>query len=162
MSRTPSAVRVLSLAVVLILAATPFAGAAPKESKEAVKITATADKPDADGKQTVTITLEIDKDWHLYANPVKNAMMTDSQTVVKILANNKELADTQIKYPAGKEKKDADFGNYNIYEGKVEVTATVRRAKDDTTPLEISLQISACDDKKCLLPSTVKMKAEQK
>ena len=44
--------------------------AAPLKSDSVVKATAAAAKPDADGKQTVTLTLAIDKGWHLYANPV--------------------------------------------------------------------------------------------
>ena len=150
-----------ALAVAVLLAAYSRAASAP-ESKDAVKITATADKPDADGKQTVTITIDIQKPWHLYANPVKNEDMVNSQTVVKFAANNKPLTDATIKYPAGVEKKDATVGNYMIYEGKVEITATVRRAKDDTSPLEVSVQVAACDENKCLLPSTVKVKAEPK
>ncbi len=51
---------------------------AEKTSADVVKATATADKPDADGKQTVTITLNIEKPWHLYANPVEVKELLDS------------------------------------------------------------------------------------
>jgi Disulphide bond corrector protein DsbC len=146
----------------LLWAFTPQAWAQPKESKDAVKITATCDKPDADGKQNVTITIDILANWHLYANPVKNDMMVDSQTIVKIAASGKKLDDAVIKYPQGKEKKDAMVGNYDIYEGKIEIKAAVKRAKDDATPLDISVQLSACDDSKCLLPSTIKVKPDSK
>jgi hypothetical protein len=151
----------LVVAAVLFSSWLPVASAAP-ESKDAVKITATADKPDSDGKQTVTITIDIQKPWHLYANPVKNEDMVNSQTVVKITANDKPLDKTAIKYPTGTEKKDATVGNYMIYEGKIEITATVRRAKDDTNPLEAAVTLSACDETKCLMPSTVKVKVEPK
>ena len=135
--------------------------AAPTDSKDAVKITATAAKPDADGKQTVTIALDIDQKWHLYANPVKNEDMVNAQTVVKFAPGSK-LEDVQIKYPEGKELKDAVVGNYRIYEGKVEITASVRRAKDDTKPLEVSVLVQACSDTTCLLPSTIAVKVEPK
>jgi DsbC/DsbD-like thiol-disulfide interchange protein len=162
-SRLARRAGLLVLAVGMLFAGRLGAASAgdAKESKDAVKITATAGKPDADGKQTVTIAVDIDRGWHLYANPVKNEDMVNSQTVVKFLPGAK-LEDVQIKYPEGKEKKDADVGNYQIYEGKVEITANVRRAKGDTSPLEVSVQISACDEKKCLMPSTVKIKVEQK
>jgi hypothetical protein len=167
MSRSSLVPRTVSLTLPLLFAATvlccrpPIASAAP-ESKDAVKITATADKPDADGKQIVTITIDIQKPWHLYANPVKNEDMVNSQTVVKFNANNKAVGDAQIKYPAGTEKKDATVGNYMIYEGKIEITATVRRAKDDPSLLEAAVTLSACDETKCLMPSTVKVKVEPK
>jgi DsbC/DsbD-like thiol-disulfide interchange protein len=132
----------------------------PKESKDAVKVTATADKPDGSGNQNVTITLDIDPKWHLYANPVKNEDMVSAQTVVKLAAGAK-LEDVKITYPPGKQKKDS-AGTYDIYEGKVEIKATIRRAKDDNSPLDASIQVSACDEVKCLLPSTIKIKVEPK
>jgi hypothetical protein len=46
--------------------------AQPKKSDAYVKVTAKGDKPDADGKQTVTVTIQIEKGWHIYANPVSN------------------------------------------------------------------------------------------
>jgi DsbC/DsbD-like thiol-disulfide interchange protein len=150
----------LLTAGVLLGANTPQASAQPKESKDAVKIAATADTPDADGKQNVTMAIDIQAGWHLYANPVNNQDMVSSQTVVKIAAGGK-LEDVKITYPAGKTKKDT-AGNYDIYEGKIVIKATVKRAKDDTSPLDISVMLSACDENKCLLPSTVKVKADSK
>jgi hypothetical protein len=145
-----------------LLAAEPI-GAAPKNDKSSasvVKVTATADKPDADGKQIVTITLAMDKDWHTYANPVGNEDLETTQTVVTIGAKVKPT-EVKIDYPKGKLIKDSVLGNYSIYEDKVTIKATVRRAKGDTSPLEVSVKISACIDtpklKKCLMPATVKV-----
>jgi hypothetical protein len=139
------------------------ATAAPKNDKTSasvVKVTATADKPDADGKQSVTITLMIDKDWHTYANPVGNEDLESTQTVVTIGAKVKPT-EVKIDYPKGKLIKDSVVGNYSIYEDKVTIKATVRRAKGDTSPLEVSVKISACIDtpklKKCLTQATVKV-----
>jgi len=90
MSRNRLAPRALSLILPLLVAVSllcfrpPVLSAAP-DSKDAVTITATADKPDADGKQTVTLTLAIDAGWHLYANPVGNEDLKSVQTVVKAL-----------------------------------------------------------------------------
>ncbi len=152
----PSRLALLSLATSLLFAPSLVA-ADFRESKDAVKISATADKPNAEGTQTVTITIDIQQPWHLYANPVRNEDIVGSQTVVKLSGKNIKPDDVKIKYPEGRETKDKDAGTYWIYQGKVEITATVRRAKDDTSPLDLSVQLSACDESKCLLPSTVKM-----
>src|SRR5262249_33401290 len=50
----------------------PAAQGGAKRSDSVVKVTAKAEpeKPGADGKQVVIVTLIIDKGWHLYANPV--------------------------------------------------------------------------------------------
>lgn len=126
-----------------------------KKSDSVVKATATASKLGDDGKQTVTITLDIEKPWHLYANPVENEDVANAQTVVTV-ASKAKLASVKIAYPAGKLKKDK-LGDYKIYEGKVTIKAEIRRAKGDTGPLEVSIKLQACDAKSCLFPSTVKL-----
>ncbi len=98
------------LAVALAAVLTCSAGTARaqiKKSDSVVKVTAQADKPDADGKQTVAITLDIDKDWHLHANPVENEDLTNTQTVVVISAKVKP-EDIKIDYPAGKLHEDRE------------------------------------------------------
>jgi uncharacterized protein len=125
-------------------------------SANVVKATATADNPDADGKQTVTITLAITKPWHLYANPVDNKDLTETQTVINVSAATKP-SKVDIAYPAGKLKKDDIAGDYKIYEDTVTFKATVVRAKGDTSPLTVEVKVQACDDNRCLLPGTIKV-----
>src|ERR1017187_6268699 len=68
---------VMSLAVML-----PAQAGQKSESK--VKASATATKAGDDGKQTVTITLEIVKGWHIYANPVGAEDFEGNKTSVTI------------------------------------------------------------------------------
>ena len=128
------------------------AGAGKSESK--VKATASATKIDADGKQTVTITLDIEKGWHLYANPVRhnNDFLNSNKTVVKVAGK----VSFKVKYPEGKTKTDKDE-QYDIYIGVIKITADVVREKGNTAPLEITVGVSACDDKNCLAPGSVKL-----
>jgi len=65
----------------------------------------------------------------------------------------------KIKYPAGKTVVDKKE-KYDIYEGLVKIEAVVKRARDDVSPLEISVAIQACDSKVCLQPSTLKLVAK--
>lgn len=125
-----------------------------KKSDSVVKVEAKADKPDADGKQTITITLDIDHPWHIYANPVDNEDLTSAQTVVSLAAKGK-LDDVKIEYPRSKVQKDNDV-TFKIYEGKVTIKAQVKRAKGDTSPLEVTIKLQACNDKTCLFPATIK------
>ncbi len=126
-----------------------------KKSDSVVKLNATADKPDADGKQTVTLTLDIEKAWHLYANPVENEDLANAETVVTINAKAKP-EDVKIDYPAGKVHEDRGV-KYNIYEGKLTIKAHVKRTRGDSDPLEVSVKLQACDNARCLLPATVKV-----
>jgi len=132
---------------------------APKKSDAVVKVTARADKPGADGKQTVTVTFDIDKGWHIYANPVGEELLAGGQTVVNVTSKEK-LQDVKVEYPAGKLVVDKTIGNHNIYEGKVTVKVTVQRAKGDTGPLEVSAKFQACDKDQCLQGATVKVPVE--
>src|SRR5262249_23709008 len=60
-----------------------------RKSDSVVKVAASADKPDASGRQFITITLDIEKDWHSYANPVENDMLESVQTEVKFSGSSK-------------------------------------------------------------------------
>src|SRR6185369_9453395 len=142
--------RTLASLAVFVLAASALAQA--KKSDSVVKIDATATKPDADGNQTITITLDIDKPWHLYANPVGNDDFAPNATTVKV----PRAEDVKVTYPPGKLVKDTTVGDYKVYEGKVTITAKVRRAKGDTNPLEYSLSLQACNNTTCLARVTVK------
>src|SRR5882672_57789 len=72
-----------------------------KKSDSKVKASATATKI-TDGKQTVTITMEIEKGWYLYANPVGSEDFEGNKTNVSIKAKEKVAA--KVKYPEGTPK----------------------------------------------------------
>ncbi len=132
--------------------------AGDKNSESKVKATAEATKAGNDGKQTVTITLEIMKGWHIYANPVGDDDFEVNKTSVVIHAKDK--VETSVKYPAGKtkvEKLGKKEIKTQIYEGKVAIQAKVTRTMGDTSPLQISIQVNACDEKVCLEKGVIKL-----
>jgi hypothetical protein len=127
-----------------------------KKSDAVVKIEASATKSDSDNKQILTITIAIDKPWHLYANPVPTDF-PGIPTSVTIETQGKTL-DAKVEYPRGKLVKDATLGDYFVYEDKVKIQAIVPRAKDDISPLQAIVKFQACSEKHCLLASTVTVK----
>ncbi len=130
----------------------PFAASqGGKKSDSVVKVKAKLDKAPA-GKAVVVLTLDIQPGWHLYANPVGLEDLESSQVVVKF-AN----AAAKIEYPVGKVITDVTLGNYNVYEDTVAIRATIDRAAGDTSPIEITVRLQACDAKTCLPPATVKV-----
>jgi DsbC/DsbD-like thiol-disulfide interchange protein len=138
---------------------TAAAHAQLKKSDTVVKAEAKAGKVAADGTQDVTITLTIDKGWHLYANPVGNEDLVDNQVLVTLSAP-KKLEDVKIEYPEGKLVHDKSAGDLKIYEGTVTIKASVRRAKGDTEPIDVAVKIQACDKTTCLVGTTVKLTAK--
>jgi hypothetical protein len=149
----------LLLGVVLSQAANEAGAQGVQKSDAVVKVSAKADKPGDDGKQTVTVTLAIDKSWHLYANPVGQEDLAEAQTVMTVSAKEKPT-DVKIDYPAGKVTKDKVVGDYKVYEGEVTIKATLKRAKGDASAPEVTLKFQACNEKMCLLPATVTVKAQ--
>ncbi len=147
---------VVLLASLALLAAGTLALARPVNSDAMVKVNASATKPDADGNQVLTLNLDVAKPWHLYANPVGNDDLADSQVVVTVKAKEKPES-VKIEYPEGQVVKDPTVGDYRIWEGKVTIKAQVRRAKGDTSPLEVSIRVQTCTEKKCLPRSTVQV-----
>jgi DsbC/DsbD-like thiol-disulfide interchange protein len=153
-------VRLAGLALLLVAVATvssvaTVAGAGGQKQESQVKLTATAGKVDAEGRQVVTITMDINAPWHAYANPVHFEDLEAAQTTVKITSAAK-LADVKIAYPPGKLYID-DLRRYRhyIYEGKVEIQASVKRASGDTGPLDVSVKYMTCKKNFCLPPEQV-------
>ena len=129
-----------------------------QQAKSQVKLTAQGGKIGADGLQAITIKMEIAKGWHAYANPVNNAELVDVQTEVKIAAPQK-LASVKIDYPVGKQQK-VGAEVYQVYEGDLEIKASVKRAAGDTGPLEVTVTYSVCNDNSCLPPETIKLQVK--
>jgi uncharacterized protein YyaL (SSP411 family) len=168
LEQTPATMPIMALAVDDYLARKPAeaaeqpaaqlqpGGGSAKRSDSVVKVTATADKAAADGRQTVKITVAIDKGWHLYANPVGNNDLESAATAVSI-AGKVKPKNVKVDYPVGKVVADAVVGSYSVYEEKVVFKASVERSAGDSGPLEVSVKLQACNDKSCLLPATIKI-----
>src|SRR5438067_663264 len=100
-----SRIATIVLAVVGLGVLPATAVAQVKKSDAVVAIKATADKIDADGKQTVTIEIAIDKAYHLYANPVGQPLLFNAQTQVKVTSKT-ALKAVGVNYPEGTLQKD--------------------------------------------------------
>ncbi len=163
--RLPLQIAVAALSAGLLLSA-GSAPAAPPTSASVVKATAVAGRPGPDGKQVVTLTLAVDKGWHIYANPVGWDGAAAGQTVVTVKAKG-ELADVKVDYPRGKEATTEDIDangknvrvHYFIYEDKATIPITVTRAKGDDSPLELTVAVQACNENSCLIPKKLKVTA---
>jgi hypothetical protein len=126
-----------------------------KRSDNVVQVRATSSKRDATGKQVIRIVVTIDKGWHLYANAVPKDFPGIPTTVAAAFKTKPE--EFQVEYPAGKPVQDPVAGDHSVYQDSVTIKATVRRAKEDKSPLDLSLRVQACSETKCLLPATIKL-----
>jgi DsbC/DsbD-like thiol-disulfide interchange protein len=126
-----------------------------RRSDAVVKVTAQANKPDADGRQVVTVTLKIDDKWHIYADTLPKDF-PGVPTSVKVSASSK-VEDVKVDYPEGKWIKE---GEYKAFEGTVSIKINLRRLKEDISPLELSLSFQSCTKTSCLFPVTMKVKVQ--
>jgi DsbC/DsbD-like thiol-disulfide interchange protein len=149
--RLAAAVTVFIAAALLLVPAQ----AGGKKSDSEVKATVRADRPDSAGKQTIHLTLTINKGWYIYANPVGNDDFAANATTVTIKPKPQAVA---IAYPEGKVKKDTVIGDYRIYEDKVTIPIQVSRAAGAAGPLELDVRVNACNAKMfCLPPGVIKV-----
>ena len=124
----------------------------PPISEDEVKVSATATKPDKEGKQTLIVTLVHNNGWHTYANLTGNKNTDNAPTEIMVAVKGKKV-EAKINYPAGKL-----LGDQNIYENKVSVRADIQRDPGDSSPLEVSVRFQACHEKGvCQSPKTVKL-----
>jgi DsbC/DsbD-like thiol-disulfide interchange protein len=143
---------VAALATMAWLGMAKDAFAQAKKSDGVVKMKAEASKPNADGTTAVLVTLTIDRGWHLYANPVGQEDLADTATTLTVASGGKVES---VVYPPGKVIRDKVLGEYKVYEDEVMIKAVVRRSPG--TPLDLNIKLQACNDTKCLVPTTVKL-----
>ena len=123
-----------------------------KKSESVVRAKVAAAKPDADGKQVLTVTLIMDKDWHTYANPVPKDFPGEPTL---LLVSRAKAEDVTVDTPKG-DRQATPPSATTVYDDTVDIKVTVKRAKD-AGPLELQVKVQACSDKQCLLPSTLKL-----
>jgi hypothetical protein len=92
--------------------------------------------------------------WHLYANPVDNESLLESQTELTVLVAGKPVK-AKVDYPGGREIADASGARYRIYEGRVKITGSFPATEGD---VEVRVKVTACREVTCLLPSVLKVK----
>jgi len=133
--------------LVVLLMFTAALLAQGKKSDHVVKASAKAVASGAN--RLVTITLDIDPNYYIYANPIDNKDFADNQTTVT--ATKGKLL--KVNYPKGEVVQDKIVGDYKVYKGKVTIEATV----EGTGPVELGIALQACSKTSCLLPATIKL-----
>ena len=99
-------------------------------SEDVVHATVTLAAADKDGKRALSVSLKIDKPWHVYANPVDNDDLEGARTTIDVFADGKRLP-AKIDFPKGKAEKDEKGVEYRVFEGEITIAGTVT-AKDAT------------------------------
>jgi hypothetical protein len=143
-------------AVILAWCLVPIINADDGKMTPVVKAAATSTKPDSEGRQAITIQLEIKEGHRILANPVQCDDLVSVQTRVTVVSADK-LQDVKIEYPPGKRMTVLGDLIFYIYEGKIEIKAFVKRMAGDAAPLDITVTCFPRNDLKTFLPVTIKL-----
>ncbi len=133
---------------------------APPKKDEHVRAQAylSVDKLPAGSVCQVIVVVNVDKDWHINANPPKPDYLIPAKITWKS-KNKVELVD--VKYPPGKPFRfDGSDEDALVYEGEVQFRGTVKIPKEAgglTEDMEITVDYQACDKRGCLPPKNIKL-----
>ena len=94
-----------------------------------------------------TVTLDIDKGWHLYAHgdPKYYGIAVTG-------LDSLPLVGAEVAYPAGKKGKFLGEA-VQLLEGRQSLTIGGFLAAEPTGPMLLELELQACDEKSCLAPA---------
>jgi hypothetical protein len=127
----------------------------PAKSSDVVTISVTAEKPDRDGKQTVTVKLHVASSFYILGNPVEDEDLEDVKTSIRVYAAGK-LVEATVQYPKGKLVEPGAGLKHRIYEGEVVCKVVIARTKANPGPFEIVTDLRAANAIKPLRPSRIK------
>jgi uncharacterized protein YyaL (SSP411 family) len=107
----------------------------------------------------VTINLDVQDGWHIYANPSGSETTPPTRIEIKPGAPAKIAA---VEYPRGNAKSLAANGGARmmVYEGKVAIPVRLKiDPKTPGGPIEVPLRVryQACDDRRCLAPAVAEV-----
>jgi hypothetical protein len=142
----------IALAVVVLAVAPAGAG---HKSDSVVEAKAVAGKVGDDGRQVVTITLEIAPKCYLIASPAPDDL-EHVQVRVRGKGSPRVL---KLQYPEGDVVKDKLLGDYRTYKGRVTIRAVVQRTKGDNAPMTVAVRVHAYSQICCYVPATIELSA---
>jgi uncharacterized protein YyaL (SSP411 family) len=139
--------RTLPEAVGVARAVVPTAAASVSETLEeeayaAVEIDARLGSSDDDDWKPFRLELDVQKGFHLNANPAAPGLVP--VTVTGVLGRVRD-----VRYPAG-EPWDGGAGAVPVYRGRLAIEGEVERRGGGAASVEVGYQ--ACDDTRCLPP----------
>jgi hypothetical protein len=137
-----------------------LAGRLPARDPEVVQTEAKISRDTLQPGQAfqVTVTINVDPEWHIYANPA--SLPEYVPTTLKVVGDL-PLEDVKIIYPrASQFRTEGIAETIDVYSGKIAIklSATLgATAKAGNAELKLALRYQACNDHQCLAPKTVNL-----
>ncbi len=121
-------------------------------AKGAVSIKAQTVKTDKENRLIVDITIQ--PGWHINAHhPLQDYLIPTS---IRLSENSSGWKLGKITYPAPLKKKlGFQRATLALYEGEIELNASLMGSVKDNPTLPVQVRLQACNDKICLPPETI-------
>lgn len=129
-----------------------------KEKPLKVKVYPYYNKLPRGGKCLVAIELQIQRGWHINANPANPDFLVPTKVEVK---TKQKVKLSKLKYPKHHELEVDGFDDpYHVYDGKVIVYGLLEIDNAETADfaqLEFLVSFQGCNSKECLPPDKVRL-----
>jgi uncharacterized protein YyaL (SSP411 family) len=106
----------------------------------------------------ITVTLKLDANWHIYANPASRPEYVP--TTIKV-TGDLPLEDVEIQYPrASQFRTEGIAESIDVYSDAVEIKVNAKlgaAAEIGNAELKLAVRYQACNDHECLAPKTVQL-----
>ena len=126
-----------------------------------IRVSVSDDSVAPGGETTVTVAMEIDEGWHLYAqNPQADFLIPTTVSV----SSRTPITVGEVATPQPKSRTDPILKTaINSFSGKIDFEVPIRidkKAKPGAANLKVVVQSQACDDRRCLKPETTTFEVE--
>ncbi|MCA9041442.1 MAG: protein-disulfide reductase DsbD N-terminal domain-containing protein [Planctomycetaceae bacterium] len=108
----------------------------------------------AGGKCRVVMEIQVEKGWHINANPAMPSTQIATEFTVK---STQGVKLTNVKYPKYHVIEMPGVGNVNVYDGKIQISGVLEipaSAAGKVDDLKLEVRYQACDDRSCEPPQT--------
>jgi hypothetical protein len=116
------------------------------------------EKVPAGGMLQIDVPFEVDRQWHIYANPSSSPQFPP--TTLQI-STELPLQDLVVQYPRAQVyQPDGTNESVAVYNerGRIRVSARVDpAAPSGRAEIQLTLQYQACNDERCMAPKTIRL-----
>ncbi|QDU80360.1 disulfide bond corrector protein DsbC [Polystyrenella longa] len=161
MFRTATLLAVTLLLTTQLMTNTEGLNAAEKASKRIKpQVFLEYNKLPAGGKCRVIMEVQVEKGWHINANPAEPDLLIPTTFSIKSAQGIKL---TDVKYPKHHVISIEGVGKANVYDGKIRISGILNvpsSAAGSVDELQLVVNYQACDDRSCERPDVATIKGK--
>ncbi len=145
----PSAKATMLIGLLFLIAVPLTADVKPKRKREfPARLKVVSHRVDDLDNLHLKVSLDIDADVCIYANPVVDQELDHLSAKLTVLDADGKALDVKIKYPTGEKSSSEFIGDYYVYKKTADIEITVTEAKKRALPLKICICVVAFNERR--------------